>query len=199
MTFTKKDWHDSPLTDTPLSAGAMEDLEGRLSAFTAAVAGAYAMVMPWRAIAIPQSTAAATLVLPEGGSTGLAASGTDPALGMIYVDPADYSLADLTTKFRLRAALAANATAPTTNFTVGLYPVTAVAGGSNALTLTLGTVVSGSTVAFNAPSASTRAQGNSGDFTPPAAGWYALGVVLSGTNAASSRIDLSACLQKHYV
>lgn len=119
--------------------------------------------------------------------------GANP-LPMFYFDDADYTVANKTQKLRLRAQIGINATKATIKFTVGLYPIT-VAGGADAFTCTLGTVVSGSTVEFNEPAASTITQGNSGDFTIPADGVYALGVVTSATLTNNSIAKLSAQLQ----
>lgn len=111
-----------------------------------------------------------------------------------YFDDADFAVAGKTLKMRLRAQAAVNATKPTIKFTFGLYPVT-VAGGAGVLTVTLGTVVSGSTVEINEPAASTVSQANSGDFTVPVDGAYALGVVTSNTMTVNSAVLMSAQLQ----
>ena len=201
MAFTVKSWVNS--TSTPLSASALQDLETRLSAYSdtqdTAMAGRYDLVLPWRAITVPQSTAAATLFLPEGSGSGLAAATTLSPLAVVYLDKADFAYGSLTTKYRVRATCLTNATAPTQTFTVGLYPITANDGGSDAITMTAGTVTSGSTVAFTTPALSTQNQGNSGDFTAPNAGYYALGVVISGTTAASSRVQIAASVQARAV
>lgn len=116
----------------------------------------------------------------------------------LYLDPADYAVSGLTTKYRFRAAVATNATAPAITYTFGLYPVT-TAGGAGTQAFTLGTVTSGSTVAIASPSASTVTGGTGSDFTPPSAGGYVLGVQLSGAPAANSRNFLYLALQVHHV
>lgn len=113
---------------------------------------------------------------------------------LFYFDDADYTVANKTLKLRLRAQVAANATAPAINFTFGLYPIT-VAGGADAMTYTAGTVVPGSTAALTTPSASTITQGNSGDFAFPVDGAYAFAVVTSGTIANNSAVSCHAQLQ----
>lgn len=197
MAIVVKDWKDGSAGGTNISAASLEDLEARMGAYTDLAMGRYGTVINWRSIAVPQSTAAATLFLPESGSTGLAAATGDSPLAVVYIDPADYTVPNIQTKFRVRAVCLTNATAPAINFTVGLYPVTAVAGGANVITMTPGAVQGGSTVLFTAPALSTPNQNNSGDFTGLVAGYYAFGVVLSGTNAASSRVIISATLQYH--
>jgi hypothetical protein len=131
----------------------------------------------------------------QEGATSLAlASATGSGSGVVYIDPADIAYGALTTKYRVQASCLTNATAPAITFTVGLYPVSAVAGGAGAVSITLGTVATGSTVVFTTPSSSTRSNGNSGDFAAPAAGYYALGVVASGSQAANSNAFISARL-----
>lgn len=143
---------------------------------------------------------AGTFVLGNGSTgTGVAASGATAGLSVFYIDPADFTAGTRTTKYRVRAGCLTNATAPTINYTVGLYPVTAVAGGAATVSITLGAVTAGSTVAFNAQGASTPAQGNSGDFTAPVAGYYALATVVSGTAAANSAAAVRARLQMRQV
>lgn len=203
MTFTPKDWKDSPDPSTPLSAAAMEDLETRLAAYADSrdtlVANRYGLLVPTRSIIIPTATAAATLFLPEGSTTGLAAATTNSPLAVVYLDPADYALSGLTTKYRVHAICLTDAVAPAVTFTIGLYPISAVAGGADAITMTAGAVQAGSTVAFASPAANLRSQGNSGDFTAPAAGYYALGVVISGATAANSREVIAARVEARNV
>lgn len=118
--------------------------------------------------------------------------------GFIYFDDADYTVGSLTQKLRVRAQVNTNATQPTITFTIGLYPVT-FAGGTNLLTATLGTVVSGSTVAIASPAASSTTQGNSGDFTIPSDGQYVLGVVTSGAVTTNNASLVTAQLQTRSV
>lgn len=137
--------------------------------------------------------------------TGVAPSGVSTLTGeivipeAIYFDDADYTMAGKTQKLRVRAQAYTNAVAPATTFTAGLYPISSVAGsGATVIVFTLGTVVSGSTVAFAAPSASTLNTGSSGDFTIPADGHYVLGVVAAGSPAATSCTALAAQLQTRW-
>lgn len=133
--------------------------------------------------------------------TGVAIIETGVVVGphSFYVASADYAITGRTPKLRVRAQCHTNATAPAITLTVGLYPITASAGGSDQNVITLGSVVAGSTVAFASPGASASNQGNSGDFSLPADGHYALGVALSGTQATNASVSLAAQLQLHYV
>jgi hypothetical protein len=147
--------------------------------------------------------AAATYFLTEGalvvasGGNITAASQAIPE--MLYFDDADYTVNGLTQKLRLRAQVCTNATAwSAVTATFGLYPVT-FAGGADVLVATAGTVVSGSTVAIANPAASTVTQGNSGDFTVPSDGQYALGVVISATLTNNAIAALSVQLQTRSV
>jgi uncharacterized Zn-binding protein involved in type VI secretion len=119
-------------------------------------------------------------------------------VNQIYLDPDDFPTVDgKTTKLRVRAELLVNDVAPTGNYTFGLYPITrpGTAGGASNQIITLGTVVSGSTVLFTTPAADSMNHGTSTDFSIPAAGHYVLGLVTTATVAASSRVDLNATLQ----
>ena len=136
---------------------------------------------------------AQTATLAEAG--GGSAAGANGADGVFYLDPADFSGTDRTAKLRLRASVVTNATAPVSDFTFGLYPVTAAGGGAGAVSTTLGTVVSGSTAAVVAPGATSMPTAvSSGDFTCPAAGFYIIAVVISASNAANSAVALRAFL-----
>jgi hypothetical protein len=139
------------------------------------------------------------IMAPAGNVTSgsnLAAANLDRDMPPVFeFDDADYTVSGLTQKLRLRAQVLANATAPAITFTFGLYPVT-VAGGADVLAFTIGTVVTGSTVAIASPSASTATRGTpTADFTVPADGVYSLGVVTSGTIANNSLVFLAAQLQ----
>lgn len=129
---------------------------------------------------------------------GVSAAGLTNTPYFIPIDPADYAVSGLTTKFRLRVAVLANATAPGITFTFGLYPLT-IAGAADTTAVTLGTVTSGSTVAVATPSASTATLAVGSDFTPPSAGVYIPGVALSGNVAADSGGFLIARLDVHHV
>lgn len=201
--FTSKTWKDSPDASTPLSAVALKDLEQRLSGYTdtreAGIVGAYRLLVPWRAGLVPQSTANGTYFLGEGSSAIVAAGVTASPLAVVYLDPADYAVPDLSTKYRVSAICLTNATAPATTLTLGLYPISATAGGTDAITMTANAVQSGSTVPFASPGSSLRSQATSGDFAPPPAGFYAIGVAISGSTAAGSREVIAACVQARNV
>jgi hypothetical protein len=136
---------------------------------------------------------AATYFVIHGGLAATATGGTVP---LYYIDDADYTVSGKTTVMRVKAAAMTNGASPAVTFTFGLYPVTSGGGGAGSLTYTVGTVVASSTVALT-PTGTTQAQGT-GEFSVPADGYYALGVVVSGTAAANSYTDMTAVLQvKH--
>lgn len=150
-----------------------------------------------RSVIFNDTHTAATYLLAEAP---YAAATNGSAAAVVYLDPADYPSGTLTKKYRVRASLLTNATAPgTITYTVGLYPISAVAGGTDEITCTAGTVTTDSTVAFVDPTLSTRHQGASTAFTPPVAGYYALGVVLSASVATDARTALWATLQTNAV
>lgn len=104
-----------------------------------------------------------------------------------------------TTYLRIRATLLTNATAPAITFTTGLYPVTAAGGAASTVSVTLGSVITGSTVAFASPAKETLGNGHTEDFAAPAAGYYALAVAVSGSAAASSSVAVRAAVQVHEI
>jgi hypothetical protein len=124
--------------------------------------------------------------------------GAERSPDLFYFDDADYTVAGLTRKLRLRAQVAANATQPVLTFTFGLYPIT-IAGSADKLTFSLGTVVASSTVAIASPAASTVTSGVNSDFTIPADGSYALGVVTSAGMTNNSAVAVYAQLQLRHV
>jgi hypothetical protein len=140
------------------------------------------------------------LLGPGFTGSGVAAAGESAGLSCFYLNPADYEQSSInkrTVKYRVLGFLATNAVAPAITFTVGLYPVSAVAGAEKVVSVTLGTVVSGSTVAFASPAKETLGQAYSTVITAPAAGYYALGVAVSGSAAAKSSVAVRAILQMH--
>lgn len=118
----------------------------------------------------------------------------------VYVDPADYTVADRTTVFRLRALILNNLVAPGVNFTLGLYPVTGwTSTASNTMDVsTVGSAVVGSGFTINAPPASTSTGAVSTDFSL-GAGYYIVGATLSGAAAAGSRPGFNVQLQVRQV
>lgn len=149
-------------------------------------------------IAPTSGTSAINGMVASGGTIMSSENGVVSPVPYTYFDDADYTVAGKTQKLRVRAQVGVNGTKPTIKFTIGLYPVT-IGGAADFVGITLGTVVSGSTVEINEPAASGFAQGNSGDFTVPADGAYAFGVVTSGTLTNNSAVLISAQLQTRSV
>jgi hypothetical protein len=115
-----------------------------------------------------------------------------------YFAKADYEVANKTQKLRLRTQVGVNGTKPLLKFTFGLYPIT-IAGTTTEAKLTLGTVVTGSTIEFNEPAASTFTSKETADFTIPADGAYCVGFVSSATLTTSSNLKFAAQLQTRSV
>lgn len=112
----------------------------------------------------------------------------------------DYLVEGKTAKLRLRAQLAINGTALGATCTAGLYPLSSVGGAANVLHATVGSVVSGSTIAFATPSADTISQNATSDFTLPSDGQYVLGFAISGgPTAANNAMSLNLQLQVHNI
>lgn len=138
------------------------------------------------------AVATQTLVIGENGTA--APAGSLGGFSVFRLDPADWP-GGVTPKLRIRVIVSTNATAPTSTFTFGLYPVTASAGGAAAVSVTLGAVVAGSTAVVAAPAASTPGvTAESGEFDCPAAGAYALGVALAPSMVASSAVAARVAL-----
>ena len=142
---------------------------------------------------------AGTYGLGNGEAAAVSGTGTLFPLAQIYLRSTDFPTIDSVAPslLRLSAELNVNDVAPTGNFTFGLYPVTrpATSGGAGLDIYTLGTVVTGSTIAFTAPAADSANQGVSSAFAVPADGYYVIGVVTTATVAASSHLHLNARLE----
>lgn len=139
------------------------------------------------------------LLYPNGAIlSGTLVGGSFPALWSadsgLSSQPQDFQLSGRSAYARVRAAVCVNGTAPTVNFTIGLYPVTS-SGGAGQVALTAGTVLSGSTVAVTTPGASSVTGVETAQFAlPTSAATYALGVNVSGAPAANSAVGISAQL-----
>ncbi len=131
-------------------------------------------------------------------SRATASTAYAPTPGVFQFTAADYAITGRTTKLRLRATVMNNAAAPGRTATVGLYPVTAVGGSADKMSLTLGTVVTGSTITFSSLSmtANSRLQNVTADFDVPSDGMYVLGVNIAGGNInGSALLNVLADLQ----
>ncbi|MGA7539958.1 MAG: hypothetical protein WBW93_14455 [Steroidobacteraceae bacterium] len=142
-------------------------------------------------------------LLGSGSSgSGVAASNAAAGLSVFYFNPEwvlEKEPVSRSTFLRLRVSLLTNAVAPAITFTAGLYSVTACAGAEATSSITLGSALTGSTVAFASPPKEELKQASTEDFAAPAAGFYALGVAVSGAAAAKSSVAIRALLQVHEV
>jgi hypothetical protein len=145
---------------------------------------------------------AGTLYVPIAGSGQLIASGTTTTGGvpMLVFNPSHYSVAGKTLQLRLLIGCLVNNVAPAITITANLRVISSTvgSGGSGAINYTVGSAVSGSDVAFVSPAANASVQ-NSAIFTPPVAGNYALGAIVSGAPAANSGTNLTASIQYAHV
>lgn len=196
--FAKIDFHDhSPgrgvliptegLADAAVTAAKLAtgiDPSGAYSSYRVVDSG-----MGTIGAAVAAGTYALTSLNPA--ATAITAAAADP--GVFYLDPADHAAPSRTPNYRVHTSLlVTTATAPAVNFTVGLYPVTAIAAG----VLTVGAPVS--QVVYTTPAANSANSGVGLDVTLTA-GMYALGVLTSGSTAASSAVQIRAKLQVHQV
>lgn len=146
---------------------------------------------------------AGTYAIGHGSALAVSGTGTLYPIQLIYLNGlfGDYpAIGSLGPVLRTRFILAVNDVAPTGNYTLGLYPVTrpGTSGGAGVNIYTLGTVVTGSTVAFTTPAADSLNHQSSSDFTFPSSGTYCLGVVTTATVAASSHLHINAKLEVRY-
>jgi hypothetical protein len=139
---------------------------------------------------------AVTTTLAEGNLAGTPA-GASGANGVFYFDPNEWGTG-MTPSLNLRGLCTANATASTSTFTIGLYPVTPGGGGAAAVNVNLGSVIAASqvTFTFTTLAATSMAQAASGDFAAPAAGFYVIGLIIAGSMAASSSVRITAQLSR---
>lgn len=141
---------------------------------------------------LSSGTTAGTYILSETRPQNIAITAAS-AYAVWYFDPADYAVTGRSTFLRIRSSVICPVTlAGSPTVVTGLYPVTAVSSGG---ALTLGTVVTGSTVTFVAPTGVTMTTDISTDFAVPAAGWYAFAftssaLVTAGTSEIRSDLQM---------
>jgi hypothetical protein len=140
---------------------------------------------------------AGTYMFPNGNALAISGTGTLYTISLIPIYSADFpSVNGAAPKLRIRAIVSVNNTAPTGNFTVGLYPVNSGAGGAALKIYTTGTLVSGSAApTVTTPAGSSMASVVGSDFSLPADGIYCLAVVTTATVATSSLVHINAILQ----
>lgn len=135
-------------------------------------------------------TTAATSWFDVAGVRTTSGTGTAAARPQLVFSATDWPGFSV---MNLQVSLTATATQTGLTYTFGLYPVANT--GTTTIIPTLGTVTSGSTVAFSAPATAAESRGNSGDFANPAADLYMIGCVNSGTVTASSEVAFTALLR----
>lgn len=145
------------------------------------------------------ATTAGTRGLGLAGTPALTGTNVAMPINLVYLAAADFAVPGLVAKLRIRAQLTTNAVAPSGNWTFGLHPVSAVAGGVGGITYTIGAAVAGSTAAFTAPAASSRLRAESADFALPADDFYCLGLVTTAAVAVSGYVTFAAELRRRFV
>lgn len=137
-----------------------------------------------------------TMSSPSPQISGTQAGNSVPIINVAEL--AAFTVTGKTQKGRVRASIFANGTAPATTVTFGLYPVSTV-GGAGGVAISLGTVVTGSTVAMVSPSSGQGTTGESAEFTmPSASNFYVLGFNLAGGTAAGSFVQAEASLYSYF-
>lgn len=142
-------------------------------------------------------------LIAVAGAMRSAASYANTAVGappaMRVLDDAYYAVAGRATKLRLQSQVCVDGTNSAINFTFGLYPLTAVGGGANAISYTVGTLISGSTTTHTAPTSGSGTIQTGSDFSFPADGKYLLCCLTSGDLAPSSLVSMHAQLEIRHV
>lgn len=186
MAFSVKDWKDAPDTTTPLSAANLEDMEQRLSDYTAATVGAYRTILRSATLISTAAASGTTYALIPAQTNAASVAVTAAAQAhpfLIDFVASENAVANLTTKLRIKARCSAGSSNPNITVTVGLYPVTV--SGSN---YSLGSVA-GSTAAVVINTTNGFATQNTSDFSVVSDGVYALGCTLSGTPSANTIVQ----------
>ncbi len=139
--------------------------------------------------------------IPFGDALAVSGTGTLYPIGIVQLVAADYpTINGVAPQLRIRAQLYTNDTAPTGNFTFGLYPVTrpGTSGGAGLCIYTIGTVISGSDGAtFTTPAADLLGTTVGSDFAFPSDGPYCIAVVTTATVATNALVQVVAQLQIH--
>jgi hypothetical protein len=118
----------------------------------------------------------------------------------IWIPPSasDVDVAGKEARIRLASSAVVNATAPGTTLTVGLRPITAVAGGTSLMTFTVGAALLTCTYTTPAAGSRTRVDSAAVALASLTAGAYAIGVVTAGALAANSVIAFTAQLEMQH-
>lgn len=150
---------------------------------------------------IGNDLAAGTYILGRDNGNPVATGGDTFKINipMIFLSSTIYPVSNKSTKYSIRNIIGTNATAPTGwTATVALCPISAVAGGADQLTITLGSPVSGSEkeAAWNTSLFKTWV---SSDFDIIDNEVYALSVTTTGTLPNNSAIYLGADLRVRHV
>ena len=140
---------------------------------------------------------AGVYALGFGDPTAVSGTGTLYPLQIVGLLNADQStVSGLPPRLRVRGVVTTNATAPTGNFTLGLFPVTKGGGVAGLSIYTLGAVIAASQpTTITNPSINTINGVIGADFGFPSDGVYCLGVTTTATVAVASHVHVVARLQ----
>lgn len=139
-------------------------------------------------------------VVPLGG-IGTAVSGTSGNIySRFYWYTGDYSITGRTTYWRILAAYDTNNTAANVIYTVGLHSSTGLAGTASIPGATYNAAATaGTTAASGTLSAANTSYRTTTTVAAPATGYYVMGVTVSGTPAAGSRVAIRATVSVYHV
>lgn len=147
------------------------------------------------------TTSGTTYALVPFGAIGTVVSGTSGNLNTrFYWDTANYSITGRTTYWRVAATFDTNSTAPNVAYTVGLHASTGLAATASIPAGTFNaTATASTTVASGTMNSANTNYGSSATLSAPATAFYFMGVTVSGTPTAGSRVAIRATVSVYHV
>lgn len=140
-----------------------------------------------RGCPVPSGGIANTTYLLSASQTIAALSGGSFAIAgyAFYIDPSDYAVASRSTVFRIRGGIITNTIAPAVSYTFALYTMTGLGGLTGVAPQggTLSGAIAGTSAVVTTPAAGGFTTPIAGSDFTTAAGWYVLGVTISGAAA----------------
>lgn len=173
--------------DSDVRVASQKAMKAYADAIKAEVDARYRQLLGLTADAQATSLTGAGTFPTSGNGSAASATGTS-VWRFVAIDSDDWEVAGRATRLRLRAAAAVNGTGPGRDMTVGLYPITAFAGGAaNTLALTLGAaVVSVTFTSAELAANASVAEKYSAPIALPSDGKYIVAVEIAGGGMAAN-------------
>src|ERR1044072_5259201 len=132
----------------------------------ATIRGSRETVMTALAAFASTSPSGDSMMSMGGGLLAFGVASTLSGVPLVPINAAEWAISGLTTKLRLRVAMATNAVSSTRTFNFGLYPVSTSGGTGGTMSLSVGSVINNSLVGFT-PGASFQGSSNSAEIDLP--------------------------------